>query len=508
MSSKQQFISGLSWNTATVVFQIIIQTIYTAILARMVTPDAFAVMGIVLSLVGFAEIFSQVGIGPAIIQRKEVLPQHLTGAFYTSLVLGIAFTLSFLFAAPFISKWYNNPSLHPIISVVCTSFIISALGVVPRNLILKKMKFREFFISGMISIIGGNLIVGLVLAYLGFGVWAYVWALFAQNILMTLSYWWFEKPSFPLQWKWSYTKDLISYGSSSTIFNALNYAATKVDVTLLPKFASNLPSSSDVSGLDKAGWYERSAYVMSLPITIMAKLSDNVLFSGMSKIQDETTKLQRLILISTHALSILIIPTTIFISVFAFPIITIYLGENYRDAAPILSVLFLAVIFRSLSRLHDSLLRAKNAVWKGVWFKLIYLLLMVLGVLVTIKYGLVAVACSIAITTAIHYVMSVSMCSTLIHLSQKKQFSASKSGILLGLISLVVLSPFYLTTIQSHLNPWTVLLLGILTWITSMLFSVYLFPSLLRYDNTSLIELLPAKLRNGVIIKTLFRNPQ
>ncbi len=506
MSSKQQFISGLSWNTATVVFQVIIQTVYTAILARMVAPEAFAIMGIVLSLVGFAEIFSQVGIGPALIQKKEIHPQHLTGAFYTSLILGILFTSAFVIAAPSIASWYNTPLLSPIISVTSLSFTLSALGVVPRNIILKKMKFREFFYCGMISIIGGNLVVGLILAYYGFGVWAYVWALFAQNALMTMSYWWFERISFPLFWKWSFTKDLISYGASSTLFNALNYAATKVDVTLLPKWSSTLPADNLASGMEKAGWYERSAYVMSLPITIMAKLSDNVLFSGMSKMQDETARLQRLILLSSHVLSIVIIPSTVFISVFALPIITIYLGQKYSSAAPVLAVLFFAIIFRSLSRLTDALLRAKNAVWKGVGYKLIYLFIMIIGVLASVRYGLIIVAASIVFTTAIHYIMSVAMCNSLIQLNQFRLYSATRSGWILGALSFTVLCPFLFENVMHSLPPLSILLIGAVVWISAMLAAVYIFPSLLRYENISLIDLLPLRIRQSAMFQKFNSN--
>ena len=117
----------------------------------MIAPESFALMGVVLSIMGFAEIFSQVGIGPAIIQRKELHPQHLSGAFYTSLILGVTFTLGFVLAAPFFASTYHIPELEPIMQVVSTSFTIAALAVVPRSLMLKEMKFKSFFIAGMIS---------------------------------------------------------------------------------------------------------------------------------------------------------------------------------------------------------------------------------------------------------------------------------------------------------------------------------------------------------------------
>ena len=169
-------VRGFSWNTITVVLQVVIQLVYTAIMARWIVPEDFAMMGIVLSMMGFAEIFSQVGIGPAIIQRKETEQRHVNGAFWTALALGILFTMGFVLGAHWLAKVYAMPRLEVITQVVSTSFVISALGVVPRSFLMKKLAFKSFFFASMVSIVGGNVIIGLTLAYAGYGVWAYVWA--------------------------------------------------------------------------------------------------------------------------------------------------------------------------------------------------------------------------------------------------------------------------------------------------------------------------------------------
>ncbi|MFN6380411.1 MAG: lipopolysaccharide biosynthesis protein [Flavobacteriales bacterium] len=504
MSERKQFISSFNWNTATVVFQIIIQMLYTGLLARMVSTDAFALMGIVLAMMGFAEIFSQVGIGPAIIQRKELHPQHLSGAFYTSLILGLVFTLIFVLGAPAIAAFYKDERLTLITQVTATSFTISALAVVPRSLMLKAMNFKAFFFAGMISIIGGNLIIGLSLAYLGYGVWAYVWALFAQNILMTLSFWLLQKTQFPLNWQWSYTKELISYGGASTLFNALNYAATKVDVTLLPKYSNRLPDiSSARQGMEAAGMYERSAYVMSLPITIMAKLSDSVLFSGMSKMQDQNEKLKKLILTASQVLSIIIIPSTIYIIFTAGAIIQIYLGKNYADSADILSILFLAIIFRSLSRLNDALLRAKNAVMKGAYYKLFYLIIMIVGVYLAIPFGMKIVAASIVITTFIHYLMSVYLCRKLIKVSILKQLKATMPGLKLGLLTFCIMLAYKI--FGPELKPLFELLTTGALWIISTLGLLYFSPKVLFVNGIHPFDFIPSRLHTVPLLGALLR---
>jgi PST family polysaccharide transporter len=418
---------GFSWNTLTVVLQVVIQLMYTAFMARWIHPEEFAMMGVVLSLMGFAEIFSQVGIGPAIIQRKDTHQNHINGAFWTALVLGLLFTIGFVLSAKWIASSYQMPQLELITQVVSTSFVISALGVVPRSLMMKRMEFKSFFVSSMVSIVGGNLLIGLTLAYWGYGVWAYVWALFAQNTLMTISMWWND----PVKIGWKGTRsginELLHYGAGSTLFNALNYAATKVDVTLVPL---GLPAQQ----WNQAGWYERSAYVVSLPITIMAKLSDNVLFSGMSKMQDELMQLRKLVLMTTNALSIVIIPTSIWVIFNAHEIMVLYLGDQYSGAGGILQFLFVGVIFRTLNRVSDALLRAKDATFRASWIKAIYVLLMAAGTWIALPYGVAYVGLVIAITTMVHYLMGVWMGQRVIGGNFWEVIWVSRYGWLIGIM--------------------------------------------------------------------------
>lgn len=443
MSTTKQMLHGFSWNTLTVVLQVLIQLIYTAIMARWIAPADFAMMGVVLSMMGFAEIFSQVGIGPAIIQRKETGQEHINGAFWTALGLGVLFTLTFVAFSNSIADAYDMPQLELITQIVSTSFVISALGVVPRSLMMKRLEFKSFFYSSMVSIVGGNILVGLTLAYFGWGVWAYVWALFAQNALMTLAMWWND----PVKIGWHKTqqgiKELLHYGVGSTLFNALNYAATKVDVTLVPL---GLPSQQWTA----AGWYERSAYVVSLPITIMAKLSDNVLFSGMSKMQDELERLRKMVLLITNALSIAIIPSSIWVMFHAKIIMVLYLGPQYEGAGVILQYLFIGVIFRTLNRVSDALLRAKDATFRASWIKVIYVLMMGLGTWGVLPYGVEKVGMVIAFSTMVHYLMGAWMGQRVIGGSFWEVLWVSRFGWVWGgvtavccwLIQSMIFSPF------------------------------------------------------------------
>jgi O-antigen/teichoic acid export membrane protein len=508
LNTTSKFASGLSWNTLTVVLQVVIQLAYTGMLARLVPPSAFMLMGLVLSLMGFAEIFSQVGVGPALVQRKEIHQQHINGAFYTALALGLLFTLSFIIAAPAIARFYQLPELKSITQVVCTSFTISALAVVPRNMMMKEMRFKTMFKAGMISIIGGNLVVGLTLAYLGYGVWAYVWALFAQNTLMTLALWYFQPIRIELSWQWRYTADLMRYGVGSTLFNSLNYLATKLDLMVIPKFM--FPAGAAFSEVQKiaAANYERANYAMTQPITIMGKLSESVLFSGMSAMQDQIEKLRTTFLVATNLVALAMWPTATFMYFFAQPLILLWLGQQYHEAAAILEILFLVAVFRTLSKMSDSLLRARDYLMVGSLIKLMYVVCILVGIWLTVPFGMRAIALAVVCATALHYVLNLLMTKKILELATSRLMSAIAPGLILALISMLPCAlAHYLGTLLNLGHLFT-LFLGLGFWGACLAVIIYQLPWLLGSASINPLTHLPLRIKSMPLIQHMLQKIQ
>ncbi len=503
MSTKEQMATSFSWNTLTVVLQVVIQLAYTGLLARLVAKDSFMLMGIVLGIMGFAEIFSQVGVGPALIQRKEVHQQHINGAFYIALILGGGFTLLFLGLAPAIAHFYELPELQPITQVVCTSFIISAIAVVPRSLMMKHMRFKTMFKASMVSIVGGNLIVGLTLAYMQWDVWAYVWALFAQNVLMTLALWYFEPVRITLKWEWKYTRELIRYGAGSTLFNALNYLATKLDVLLVPRALRGSQAELSAVQRNMASYFERASYAMTQPITIMGKLSDSVLFSGMARMQDDRERLQKTVTLATSMLGVLLIPSSVFMFFFADELITLWLGIDYIETASILKILFLAVVFRSMSKLGDSLLRAKDAVYQGSFFKGVYVILIAVGIWCGTRYAMKGVAAGIVAATIMHYLMNMFLTTRLLELRWSKLMKAWLPGILLGVICMPISWTIHLLASWAMLPSYVTLLLAAALVPMAALLCILLFPTILGRGQDNPLLYLPARAKNFKWISNL-----
>ena len=188
-TTEPKFGASLKWQSVNVTVQVVLQLVFIAALARLIPTDAFGIMAIALVVVGFIEIFAQVGIGPALIQYSDVTKDHKKTAFVFSLGLGIIFFIGTFFAAPAIAFFYNQPLLVEVLRWIALSFVISGAAVVPRSMLIKEMRFKSLFFCSSTALVLANLILGLTLAVNGWGIWAYVAALLTQNILLCIGYW-------------------------------------------------------------------------------------------------------------------------------------------------------------------------------------------------------------------------------------------------------------------------------------------------------------------------------
>jgi lipopolysaccharide exporter len=364
-TQEPKFTSSLKWQSVNVTVQVVLQLGFIAALARIISPEAFGIMAIALVVVGFIEIFAQVGIGPALIQYSQVSKKHRQTAFVFSFALGIIFFAGTWLAAPALADFYEKPLLTTVLRWIALSFIISGASVVPRSMLIKEMRFKSLFISSAVAMVLGNLVIGLGLALNGADIFAYVYALLAQNTILGICYWIAYPGPVGLKMDKDALKDMVAYGGRSTVFNVINYAAGKVDTLIVGAYSGDWTLT---------GFYDRSAYLMGLPVTVLGKLGDSVLFSGLSMMQEDLERLRSTVLKASHAITILVIPLTALLVLRAEDFTVLLLGEQYLDAAPIVSILFMCVALRSFIKIGDASMRATDHLVIGAAIKLGFLI--------------------------------------------------------------------------------------------------------------------------------------
>ena len=413
--AKPEFASSIRWQSVNVVTQVVLQLIFIVLLARLISKADFGLMSIALVVVGFVEIFAQIGIGPSLIQRGKLEPAQIRAAFSFSVLLGGVFFCITYAMAPAVGDWFESSKLAEVLRWIALSFILSSLALIPRSLLIRNMEFKTLFIASLVSMVLGNLVIGLGLAYAGYGVWSYVAALLSQNALLGVMYWVMKPLEAQGAWKpesWRILGPMLSYGGRATAYNLLNYASSKIDTVLVGHHAQNSnlesfgQSTDNSSGWTTTGLYDRSAYLMSLPISVLGKLGDSVLFSGMSAIQTDQKALQSVLKRALGLIAWLTFPGSLALAWYAGDVAALLLGEPYAEAEPIVRILFIGVAFRSMIKLADALIRAVDALNVAIIIKSLFLAGLGISSWITLSkgWGIEGVAWCVTIWTLIQFI--------------------------------------------------------------------------------------------------------
>ncbi|MGB1072872.1 MAG: oligosaccharide flippase family protein [Flavobacteriales bacterium] len=349
------FSRSVQWQTLNVGVQILIQLAFVRYLGEILTESEWGLVGVVLGFAGLLEIFAQLGVGPSLIQRKGLSRPQVSAAFWFSLFQGMAFCAAVYFSAPAIADWFDKPDMEPVLRWVAFSFLIASLALVPRSLLIRRMDFRSLFWSSLIAMGLGTGVFGIWAASEGWGVYAYIGALLVQNGLLGINYWARTRLRVSLRPHVREAGALLRYGVASTAFNFLNYAATKIDLLVLDKL---LPPARDAV----VGLYERSVYLMNTPVTVLGKLSDSVLFSGMSGVQDEQERLRSIFYGGTYVVTTLVLPGVLLLELFMEDVVLTLVGSKLLGVVPFARILVLGILFRSWIKVCDAVVRAVDAI--------------------------------------------------------------------------------------------------------------------------------------------------
>ncbi len=419
--------ASLSWQSLNVFLQVILQLVYIRILAGLLTEEDFGIMAIALIVVGVVEIFAQVGIGPSVVQFANIDRKHISSAWWFSACLGGVFFVGMFIAAPEIALHYEEPTLRPVIRWISLSFVISGFSVVSRSLLIRNMNFKALTACALTGMVVGNLGVGLVLAWQGAGVWAYVAALLVQNAVLSLGYLYLARIPWLAGFNAGRIRQLLGYGMRSTAFNLLTYAAAKVDVWLVGEKLST----------GQTGIYDRAVHLMGQPITVLGKLGDSVLFSGMASIQDDNKQTRNVTLRAMHFVSLLTIPLASALVIQAEGVTWLFLGDRFASAAPVVQILFAAVVFRALTKLGDANLRALDGLSIGIVIKLIFFLAVGIGVFVALDggHGLVGAAWAIVLASALQWALTTGWVMIRLDVKFTELARSLSSGTTLGILT-------------------------------------------------------------------------
>lgn len=412
---KREAKSGITWNAIADMFIQVLRFGGSIVLARILFPEDFGVMGVAAIFINFAKRLANFGFSASLIQRKEVDRGHIDSMFWFNFLLFGTVALGLTISAPSLKTFFNSPGLQEVLGVIALSFFIESLTGVPDALLKRSLKFRVLALSRLIRN-GLNVGVAIVLAVLGFGVWSLVLGILAGNVarlvVLMIAARWF--PGF--RFSFSKLKSLTKFGFGVTLANYMNYFIKNVDYFLIGKFL----------GVAPLGYYERAFNLMNMTRRRVARNMNAVLFATYSRVQDQDTKiisgvnkvLQTVGVVSypLHGLLFFIAPALIY---------NLY-GAKWMPSILPLQIMCLSGVMESLIIIFTPVIMAKENVYKWTLMQLFYLGFLVATILMSLPYGINGVAVAIVISSSFYLFLTVRLVSRTISFGFRSFFLNQK----------------------------------------------------------------------------------
>jgi len=247
--------------------------IVTIFLARLLEPSDFGLIAMVMVIVGIADVFSDIGLGGALIQRRRVLPVHYSSVFYLNISVGVLLALILFFSAEQVAAFYENEQLIPLAKVISLTFVLNAFSSVQVTKLRKELNFALITkVSFLSSFFSG--IIGISLAFYGAGVWSLVAQSLSVGFIFNIFIWYASdwKPSFLFSFK--ALKQLWGFGFHMFLVGVLNAVFSRLDYIVIGKLFT--PTA--------LGFYQRAKSLNMMLVQYSSGSLMTVMFPVLSKV--------------------------------------------------------------------------------------------------------------------------------------------------------------------------------------------------------------------------------
>lgn len=400
---KQKVIEGLIWTYAERVLAQLISLVVTIILARLIDPEEYGVIAIVTVFIVIADTFAVNGLGNALIQKKEADHLDFSTVFYFNIGFSmLLYVILFLASIP-IAMFYDKPILAPVLRVMSLRIPIAAINSVQQAYVSRRMEFKKFFYATL----AGTLIsavLGIMMAYMGFGIWALVTQYMSNTIIDTIVLWFVVKWRPGKEFSWKRMRELYSYGWKVLVTSLLISIYGNIqDLIIGKKF-----SSSDLAYSNKGRQFP------SLVSTNINTSLSKVLFPAISEVQDDMARVK---LLTRKAISVgiyILSPILIGLAVVSHTFVKILLTDKWLPCVPYLQIM--CVVFL-LQPIQTASIQAMKALGESG----IYLRLEIIKKIGNIVILLVSIFCFNSVLAIVMGSLAAEVYSTIINFPANKR---------------------------------------------------------------------------------------
>jgi PST family polysaccharide transporter len=469
MNLKQKAIKGAFWSVIQNWGGQAISLVVFLVLARLLGPADFGLVALAGVFLAFMQVFLSEGFAKALIQRTTLEPGHLDTVFWLNFAVSLVLFGTTLACAGPIAQWFEEPDLAPILRGFSILFVITSFSTVQETVLEREFAFRAIAMRSLLGI-GLSGLVGIGMAFTGFGVWSLVtqqlvYELVAAIVLWRLSDW---RPG--LQVSLKHLEDLWQFGINVFGFNVLAFFHTRADDLLIGYFL-------DATAL---GYYSLAYRILTIMSSLLANAMNQVALPTFSRLQHDLGQLRAAYFQATQLTSLVACPLFLGVAVLAPELILIIFGKQWQPSVPVLQLLSLAGMMRSVAFFKSSIFMAMDKTHWRLGLGVIDTVLNTLAFTIAVHWGITAVALAYVIRFYIMFPFGQWLVSVVIQASLMDYLKQ---------LMVPLLSAFFMTTamiatrefLGPHMSAYITLLacsvVGVIVYITS----IFLFaPSLPR----------------------------
>lgn len=394
-SLRHKTISGIFWSLLQNIGSRGISFIVTIVLARILTPEIFGLVGMLAILIQLSQSLIIAGLNQALIQKKDTDEEDYSSVFWLNLVASLAIYGILYLSAPFIADFYRQPALVRLTRILSLVFVINAFSYVQETKLRKEMHFRTLTIIHIPSIIIAGA-VSIVLAAMGAGVWSLVAMELVSRFAYAVQIWIHAKWMPLFVFNRAKIRRLFAFGGKIMLSEILSSVYQNIYPVIIGRF---FPLSS-------VGYYQTANKVVKTPSTTLSNALNSVTFPAFASIQDDDKKLKEGYRRVIKQLLFWICPAFVLAAVLAIPLFELVFGGKWLPAVPYFRILCVAGVLYPLSAYNMNIINVKGRSDIFLRLELIKKAFVTVGLIIAIPYGIWALLGFQAVSSLFSYFLN------------------------------------------------------------------------------------------------------
>ena len=395
ISSSSKVAENFVWRFAERCGAQIVTFVVSIVLARLLAPEDYGIIALVTIFTTILQVFVDSGLGTALIQKKEVDDLDFSSVFYFNFLVCIILYIGMFIAAPYIADFYDNSSLVAVIRVISLTIVVSGVRGIQQAYVSRNMLFKRFFFST----IGGTIfsaIIGIILAYYGYGVWALVAQQLSNTAIDTIILWLTVKWRPKKMFSWRRLKSLLSFGWKLLVSALLETCYNNLRNLIIGK----MYSTADLA------YYNQGEKFPKVIVTNINTSIDSVLFPAMSNFQDDKERIKQMTRKAIKTSTYIMAPLMMELAFCAEPIVSLVMTDKWLFCVPFLRIFCITYMFWPI---HTANLNAINSIGRSDLYLKLEIVKKIVGMSIlvsTMWYGVMAMTYSLLLSSLLSQIIN------------------------------------------------------------------------------------------------------